>query len=574
MKPLLILFAAALPVLLALTSCSQPPRGAADDLLAGVPADTPFVFVSGERLPPPLRDRLADHAAAQLASQHAALAEARQELAASDDGKAFAAEAAPMLDVLEALLAELAERPNAAALREIGIEPVTRSVVFGIGVLPAFRIEIADADSFNALLDRVEQRAGVSAQRERFEDLAYRRVDLGAIDAVLAVDGDYFVGGLLPDTLFERHLGLVLGRDAPQDSLADDGAVRRLIERHGFTDYGAGFVRLDSLLQSALHRASGVNRDVREALDRTLPRVSPACTRMSEALVGQMPRLVAGVSRADAEAMIVRGVWESAPAVAQRLQQLAAPVPGLGQPYGGMLALGLGVNLPEVRNLAEAMINAVIDASDGCEWVDSTRLRALVPQLNLALGPMTAGIKGFNLRVDDVQLDPQTLEPTRVEAALLAAVDDPRGVFALAGMFNPALAGLRVPADGTPVPLDDALGRQLDTPLQVAIHDRALLLLAGAQAAELAARLLAAPAATPPPLFTADYGIARIVDRLGAAAEAAANRLDQQDQADLAAELRQQVDGFRQQAALFERLRVSLYATDAGLVMEQAMFLR
>ena len=45
----------------------------------------------------------------------------------------------------------------------------------------------AEVGKLNALLDRVEQRAGVSALRAELAGQAYRRIDLGEVDIVLAV---------------------------------------------------------------------------------------------------------------------------------------------------------------------------------------------------------------------------------------------------------------------------------------------------------------------------------------------------------------------------------------------------
>ena len=167
--------------------CSREVEKPAADLLRHVPADTPYVFVNSRHLPDALRARLADYYAAQLASQRASLAQLRKQIEASEDTAPMADAARQAFAVMDALLAEFEGRDTAEKVRELGIEPVTRSVLYGIGLLPAMRVEIADAQRLNAMLDRVEQRAGVSAARGELDGQAYRRIDLGKIDAVLAV---------------------------------------------------------------------------------------------------------------------------------------------------------------------------------------------------------------------------------------------------------------------------------------------------------------------------------------------------------------------------------------------------
>lgn len=563
-----------LPALL-ITGCSQEPEEVADSLLRHVPADTTYVFVADRHLPQGLRERLADQSAAQLAVQGEGFRRLRADIEASPDAAPMALQARQFLDVLQAFFSEVEGRDTAASLRELGIEPVTRSVFYGIGLLPAVRIEIADAQRLNAMIDRVEQRAGVQAMRAELGGQAYRRIDLGAVDAVIAVSQGYAVAGLLADSLFDSDLPLLLGQRAPANDLSSQGEMRALIERHAFSGHGEGYIRLDRLLATLLGKGSGHGAEVMRALGGQPVPVSTACMSLIEDIVGGMPRMVVGVTRADEQQLATRAIWESSPTVASYLQKLAAPVPGVGAPYQGLVAMGLGVDLPQLRNGIEALLRHVADAGAGCEWIDPAALKAVMPQLNLALGPMTAGIKGFNLHLDELQIDPDTLEPRDVRAGLLAAVDDPRGVFALGAMFNPALATLEVPSDGSLVEIPQGLVDEPGAPpLQVAMKDKALVLLAGANPAETLEPLLGAGFSNPSPLFAADYGVRELVERFGGLLDGAVTQLTQQGELEMAEELREQMASFRLQAQLFERLRMSMYANEEGLVIEQVMELR
>ncbi|MCB1800914.1 MAG: hypothetical protein KDI82_04410 [Gammaproteobacteria bacterium] len=548
-----------------------------DSLLRHVPAQTPYAFVVDRRLPEGLRQRMADYYAAQLAAQRPLFTRMRTQVEQQPGHDDMALRARVMFDVLDALFAEFEGRDTAAALSELGFEPVTRSLLFGIGPLPALRVEILDAERFGAMLDRIEHRAGVRAQRGELDGQSYRRIDLGAVDLVLAVTPQHMVSGLLVDARFDADLPLLLGHRLPSDSLADNGDMARLVERHGLSGYGEGFVRIDELLAIALGRGSEDSRAVMQALGGDPLSVSAGCGRLLQSTVAAMPRLAIGVSAADDEHMAMRAILESTPAVASRLQKLAAPVPGLGSAYDGLFAFGVGLNLPQLRNAIDGLLRHIAAEGTECEWVDPERLQAITPQLNIALGPMTAGIKGFTLRVEDLALDPQTLSVADVSAGMIAAVDDPRGIFALGAMFNPALAALQVPDDGRFVDLPQApmLADQAP-PMRVAIRDRALLLLAGGASDKLADGLLAAVdvATQPAPLLAVDYGVQQLVQRLGDVFDQTVERLEAEGESELAVEMRDQFASFRLQARLFERLRLALHANEQGLVMEQAMRLK
>lgn len=565
-----------LPLLALLAACSREAEVARVDLLEGVPADTPYVFVTSRQLPDGLRERLADHYARQLSGQRDGLVRLRTRIAAAEETAPMVEKGRQLFDVLDALFAELEGRQTAADLRELGIEPGGRSVFYGLGVLPAMRMEIADAVKLNALLDRVESRAGASAARNEHNGQSYRRIDLGEIDAVLAVTERHAIAGLLADARFDRDLPLLLGQQAPEKSLAESGDIETLIERHRFTGFGEGFIKLEQLFDDLLGRGQGRDAEVIQALGAKPLPVSDGCMRMVERLVAGMPRIVVGISEAGGKRLTTRAVWESSPAVAAHLQRLAAPVPGVGRPYGGLMAIGMGLELPQLRNAIDALLHELIAAGSACEWVDPGALEAVIPQLNLALGPMTAGIKGFNLQIEDLAIDPDSLQPTSVRAGLLAAVDDPRGVFALGAMFNPALASLQIPDDGSFVDLPAGLGVDDDAapPLKVAVRDKALLLLAGADATDLAATLAGTGVVSPAPILAVDYGVHRLVQRLGEVMERTSSQLSDQGEEELAQEVRDQLRAFRMQAELFDRLRVLLYASSEGLVVDQVMELR
>lgn len=570
----LILIGLSAAALAVLAACSQGPETETAALLQVVPADTPYVYVSAKPLPDALRTRFADYYAAQLAQQRPVLARVREQLADQAD----VPETVPvraLFDVLDALFAELEGHDSAAGLRELGIDPTAPAVIYGIGILPALRIGIPDAQRVAGLLDRVEQRAGTRASQGTIDGQSYRRIDLGPFDLVIAVTDHHLAAGLLADPLFDRHLPMLLGQEPPADSLARSGEIAALVRQHGFTGHGAGFVRLDRLGAILTGRSDGLNAEVSAALAGTPPSLSTGCAALAEQLVAGMPRLVGGISEVGERRLVVRSIWEAEAGVAGYLQRLAAPVPGMGAPYDGLIAMGVGLELPQLRNAIDALVRRVTAAGADCDWVDGERLAGVMPQVNLALGPLTAGIRGFHLRVDDVTFDPETLEPRDVQAALLAAVDDPRGIVALGAMFSPELAALDIPRDGSFVDLSiDPADGATDGRLRLAVRDRALLVVAGGAPDGATHPLLDAVATEPAALLAIDYGVRRVVERFGGVLERVASQLADQGETGMAQELGAQLADFRLQAQMFERQRVMVYASDAGLVFEQAMELR
>lgn len=547
------------------------------DLLQFVPADTDYVFVNVKQLPDKLRGRLADFNAAQLSVQRKAVANLRDQMAQDEHASEFVSEGAQVFAVLDALLAEFEGRDTAAKVRELGIEPATRAVFFGVDMLPVLRMEIADAALLNQTLDRVERNAGVSAQRGELNGQSYRRIDAGPVEIVLAIADRHLVAGVMLDERFDSDLPLVLGQQKPAKSLAEQDTLSEMTQRHGFTGYGEGYVRLDHLVAGLLDRlqAAQAGGDAAGAQQIAAPPLSSGCRQLITEMVAGMPRMVVGVTQADDASLATRSVWEATPGVAGHLQKVAAPVPGVGARYEGLLAVGMGLNLPEVRNAVEVLLRNVMESGGQCEWVEPEKIQSVIPNLNLALGPMTAGIRGFNLVLDDVVVDEATMQPLDVRGGLLAAVDDPRGIFALGAMFNPALASLQVPDDGSFVDLQDALGAVGETPpAKVAIRDKSLLLVVGEETEKVAATLTGAAPITPAPWLAIDYGLRQLIERVGGVMTSVADNMESQGDPDTAMQIREQLTNLQQQSSLFERMHVSMYASDKGLVIDQQMTLR
>ncbi len=563
-------------VLLGLTaSCTQEAEPPEAGLLQFVPAETPYVFVTREKLPDGLRDKLGNYYAAQLASQRKIFASVREQIEAEAAGSPESEKVAKGFDILDAILSEFEGHESIEQVRELGLEPAPRSVIYGIGVLPAMRVEISDAAKFNAMLDRVEQKAGVAADRAKAGELEYRRIDMGPVDAVLAVTDQYAIAGALVDSRFDTDLPLLLGQSAPEKTLADNGDIRALTDKYGFVGYGEGFIKVDTLLSIALGKATGRNAEIMKALQPEPVPMSAGCSALTEGVVANMPRMVAGITEAKDERMVARFTWETSPVVAEQLQKLAAPVPGVGQPYDGMMSVGVGVDLPQLRNGIESLLRYVMNNGAECEWVDKDEIQQAIPQLSMVFGPMTAGVKGFNLQLDELTLDPQTMMPTDVKAGLLAAVDDPRGIFAMGAMFNPALAALDVPSDGTFVDLPPEVGIQAPMPnVKVAMKDQSLMLVAGNDSTSVAQSMLDATPTTPAPLMVFDYGIHKLVEKFGGLVEQTAANMEASGDAAMAQEMRTQLESFRMQAQLFDRVRVSVLADKQGLTMDQVMELR
>src|SRR5688572_16138403 len=137
------------PLLLALTvaaaACSkQHPGGGGAGLpiLRRVPADTPYVLASLEPLPRAYYEKSLADARAQLGGSMAKLR------------AALPADAGPATRFGLALLEEIGGDLTVAGMEKNGFRTDARAVIYGLGFLPAFRLEVHDGAAIEALLAR------------------------------------------------------------------------------------------------------------------------------------------------------------------------------------------------------------------------------------------------------------------------------------------------------------------------------------------------------------------------------------------------------------------------------------
>lgn len=501
-------YAVAAALLVGLTACDKEPTQPLADgdtppsLLVHVPADTSYVFGNLHPVPHEMVTKL-------LGIYEEVLGMYREMLAGLE-AEATDEEEAKFLSLADGLLAELQGNMSLDGLARLGLRSDGRAMVFGQGLYPVGRHEIADGAKVWDFIARVERQLGKRALRAQHGSVEYLLVEMGAVKFVLGTSGEQLVWAIVPTDELEARLPTLFGDQRPARNLHHSGQFQGLLSEHGLPGYGDGYVDLRSLFERLKSlEVEGVSLAAQE----------PGCVAFVEDLLIHVPRIVAGTKEANAKGVSVMTLVETDAQIGEVLSGLGHPVPGLGQASPALFALGVGVEVPKLRGALRDFIRYLSQAGAQCRWIDGPALQAAVPKLDMALGPMTAMFKGLYLELLDLQLDNGGAVPPVVKLRALAEVDDPQGVFAMTGMLNPELARLEVPTNGTPTQIPVALLPPGVPPLVVAIKDRSLVVAAGADGAALAAELLATPPVTPAPLLSFTYNFERLGGLMGAAAD-------------------------------------------------------
>ncbi len=527
------------------------------DLLSLVPNDAPYVMANSRHLPEELSRKLLKSSAFSLQQQGYRDGIEQMLSTGTDDQK-------KMARLAKAVLSELDGKLTPEGLASLGLPLNGRSLVYGMGVLPVAWIEILDGQKLEAAVSRIEKNAQMAAPKQSRGEWSYRRFDLGNLVAILEIRKDYAVMGLLPTKSEQDLLPVLLGEKKPQKSLADTGAFATFVSDHGFLGYGEGYVDLLQLAQMLMGESSGVNAQVLGALGAEPKDISPACKTFITETVQSAPLLSFGFTEASAQGYTIKGMVETSPEVSTWLKKMAAPVPGLGVVDDVMFSFGLGINLPQLRDGLKAMLRNIQENGKSCEMVDQQAITRSMQSMDMMFNPMFAGIKGFNLMVKKVHLDPKTMQPDAVDVRMVLESTDPQGMFGMLGMVSASFTQVKLSNDGTPVELPVKDLSPMAPPAWAASKNTSLALMLGDAAPDGMDALLDLPVAPTPPLFAMAYDAQRVLDNVGPALKAAMASMPDAN----AKELESAYASLQNAASLYGRVSVQLTGTDAGLVFE------
>lgn len=554
---------AAVALLPLLASCGQKEP---DNVLAYVPANTPYAFANIEPVPKGYIDTVGAKFAPLAGMYEEMLGDALADLAKQPQDDLA-------VKVASAMLEELRGKISIAGMESLGFSMQARSAIYGIGLVPVARIELGNQDSFRAFIARVEKRVGQAMPSASVDDQMYWKLGKagGEVFALIALVHGDLVLSVAPNNASEALLEQLLGLELPDDSLADAGRIDELNEKYGFTPYGSGYVDLARLVTVLVDEKTGIEREFLAAFGEKDTPTTPECRSELLAIAAKMPRMVAGYTKFENTSMDMRMVLELEPALAKQLTRIVAPVPGLGQASDSIIDFGASVDMGALTEFVGAQARAVAAAPFRCpELADlNTQFAEMQTQMSNPMAFAVAPVfKGFHAALTRFEMPPGG---TPVFSGKLAiASDNPQSLIALAGNMMPALNTLGLKANAEPVALPAELSPPGTPPAWVAMSDKVLGIALGEGEQDTLPQFIAAPAGSPAPLLTFGYSGAffETLAQSGLSAIAAQAEVDEAEREKNERAMRMMRDVY---AKVLKRTDMTLLLTDAGVEIRQTM---
>jgi hypothetical protein len=540
-----------------------------EGLLRFVPANTPYVFASGEPLDDKFMDALEPHIDELLS--------AYRDMLSSLAGKQ-AAEDAEDAQTMAALLTELSPLFSVNGWKEAGFERDDQMVLYGNGLLPVFRAEVSDPDAFEKTLAGLEVAAGEPMPLASIDGNDYRYVGDDRFRVIIGLFDGTAVVTALPAEFGDAQTRQLLGLDLPAKSIADTTLLSEIVEKYAYTNHYTGFIDTLRLVDSFFADPTSINAALMEHLELDTGSVSEVCRAEIRELAGIAPRTVFGYDEISLDRISGSVVVELRQDIASGLQGITAEVPGLGQDQGGVLSLGASVNMKALRDFYAARLDAMEARPFKCEHFAD--LQAGVAQgrelLAKPLPPMVYGIRGFNAVLETLDVaalaSGQPPDPTTIEAGIVVAMDDAAAVVAMGTMFSPELAEMNLRPNGEAVALALPQVEMMGVDAYAAMVEDALSIAIGPAAKSRVTSILAASSMVPAPVFAMTMDAGKYYELISAGMSADMGDGEEQRMSPEEIEAVQRV--FASLSDIYDRMTTIAHFTADGAVIESVMTLK
>lgn len=541
-------------IALALAACGKKEDAAAP--LAFVPADTPYVIANIEGSPEALTARWSQQMKGVWPLVTRIYDPLIEDIGKKDEGVAR---------VLHAVLDEVRERDTPEKWREIGFAASAKSAIYGVGLLPVLRVELADPDAFRAMIARIEQKGGAKLGTARIGEQDAWTFGPASLQGLMAIERNHLVLTVVPTQADEALKRRVLGLDRPQKSLADSGALADFNKQRGYLPYGSGWIDTRRLL--ALFNDDPAVAAFAQAAGSEPPQLDATCRSELEALASKAPMFAFGYTALDGNRMSFQGRIDLEPALAKALAALPGALPAAAT--DGLADMGFALPILRGRDFLVAQADAVAKSPFTCATLAplNQQFADMRTKLDQMIPPPLADLVGARLSISTFAW-PQDAAMPVVSARFLLASTNPAFLTNLAQVSVPALAGLKLEPNGQPVAIPAAAlpGAPADLDLHAAMSANMLGISVGANEAAALGKAATAAPGTPGVLFDMNLdgavyqlmadGIGRFADKLP----------DEQ---------RQQVEGSRELYAMyakwFKRIEARVSLTSDGIELAESV---
>jgi hypothetical protein len=448
---------------LLLAACSHKDK---DAPLAFVPADTPYVMANLDVLDDETRQAILAQVDAEMPAQVAQMKTQADQLADKDPD---------MAKYLRTVATEFDGKTAEQVIQNTGVNPKGYMALYGLGLSPVLRMELADPKAFESFVAKIQNDYGKKFDVVTLGTQSYQRYVAPAshLQFIIGVVGKQAVLALLPQDAPQPLLRQALGLDRPAKSVQDTDRLAELAKSKGYAKWAVGELDLtrllplfvggqDPLAQSLLKlRAENESAKTGEPV-ANLMQVPPSCQSEASRIAARIPKMSMGYTTLDEKHRDMRFDVSLASDIVSAFSGLKVELPGLGTDPTAPFELSLALPMPQLRAFWSAQAQAVADKPFTCPMLDNLNdsFSSLSDATQKAAVPPIGDLLGLHVALDSYTPNPNGGMP-KLSGRVVIGTNNPAGLLAMAQVTSPMLSGLKLAADGKPVALPAQLTNAL-----------------------------------------------------------------------------------------------------------------
>jgi len=363
---------------------------------------------------------------------------------------------------VRAVLEELDGNMNPEGMKELGFSLQPLTALYGVGGMPVFRMELGDPEAFRSMLTRVETKADVDVRMKERDGTTYRLYKDDVVHVPLVIRDGALVVSAYHEDASDVLLPYVLGQREPEESLADTGTIRKIVDEYGFEPYAVGFADIEgfALTAAGIREPSDATKAVVKAGGMELPNLSDTCESEIRGMASKAPRVVFGSTKTSAEAFERKGVLELDEELGREIAGLTTPVPGVESETfkEALVAFGFGVDVQRLTSMQQKHATAIMESPYECQKLEGMNRMARWVK-NRSVPTVVSQLKGGTFILKDAEVSEQSFRPKKLQAMGLVQMDNPQTLVGRLKSVVPGMMQANIKNNGVPVPLD-RLSRQ------------------------------------------------------------------------------------------------------------------
>lgn len=443
-----------------------------DAPLAFVPADTPYVMATLDKLDDDVYEAMLAQVNNELPGQVAQIKTAAQDMEAK--GNADGAR------LLRALVAEMDGKNAETIIKNLGLDGKSGYAFYGVGLAPVARLPLTDTAAWDAFIGRLEAAYGKKLDMANANGQAYRHVTVGdtGIQVILATVGKHAVATVLPADATPAAVRLALGADRPDKNLQEDGRLADLAKDKGYKDYAVGLLDLTRALPLVVSGKdpllSTYMKYQAQKAGQPAPDMPASCQPEATRIASRVPSLSFGYTKLDMQHQEQRVDVALADDIAKAFSGLKVELPGLGNDATGPFDMSLALPVEQIRTFFIAQSEAVAAKPFQCPAFASFNdsFQKMGGYMQQAAIPPLGDLRGFRLVVDSFTPAANAQQMPKVTGRVVLATRNPAGLVA---MGQAVLGGdFKLAGDGKPAPLPQKVTAMLGMPGWAAMNGQAV----------------------------------------------------------------------------------------------------